>query len=395
MIDLAFRRYRALERSFDAPFRRFLHQQIDWKERLIGIKGARGVGKTTLLLQRIKYDLQGKPSLYISLDDPAFSSMDLVDFAEDLSKLGISYLFLDEVHRFPGWSQSIKTIYDYFPDLNLIFTGSSMIELSRASGDLSRRGAMYHLPGLSFREYINLSEQQDFPAYSLEEILKPDFQIELDPLKPIALFKDYLQYGYYPFFRESNAAMYLEKLKETINLTLESDIPAVEEISLATVRKMRIFMGILSANVPFKPNISKLAELLESTRESVVKYLFLLEKAGVLSLVSAPTKGVRALGKPDKILFDNTNIMYAFSPTADKGTLRETFFVNQLSQGGHRVTFDHQADFKVDDRYVFEVGGKSKPNKQIQGRENSYIAADDLEVGFGNKLPLWYFGFLY
>jgi len=395
MIDLAIRRYKTLEKAFHIPFRRYLHAEIDWSNRLIGIKGARGVGKTTLLLQRIKYDLKGKNALYLSLDDPSFASLDLVEFADDLSKLGFTHLFLDEVHRFPNWSQSVKTIYDYFPDLHLVFTGSSMIELSRASGDLSRRAAMFQLHGLSLREYINLSEQKDFQAYRLQELLQDDFQIDLEPLKPIALFRKYLESGYYPFFRDSRPAIYLEQLKETINLTLERDIPAVEEISLPTVLKMRKFMGILSSSVPFKPNISKLSELLESTRESVVKYLYLLEKAGVLSLLNTSTQGIRALGKPEKILFDNPNIMHALATSVNVGTQRETFFVNQLSKAGHTLTLDKQGDFKVNERYVFEIGGKSKTSEQIRGIENSYIAADNIEVRWQNKLPLWYFGFLY
>lgn len=395
MIELAARRYKTIEKSFHTPFRRYLHTQIDWDNRLIGIKGARGVGKTTLLLQRIKFDLKSEKALYLSLDDPSFASLDLVEFADELSKLGFTHLFLDEVHRFPNWSQSVKTIYDYFPDLNLVFTGSSMIELSQASGDLSRRAAMYKLNGLSFREYINLSEQQDFQAYRLEDIIQEDFQLDLGVLKPIALFQQYLQYGYYPFFKESSPAVYLEKLKETINVTLERDIPAVEEISLASVLKLRKFMGILSSSVPFKPNISKLSELLESTRESVVKYLYLLEKAGILSLLNTFTKGIRALGKPEKILFDNPNIMHALAIATNVGTQRETFFANQLSKAGHTLTLDKQGDFKVDERYVFEIGGKSKTGEQIQGVENSYIAADGIEVRWQNKLPLWYFGFLY
>jgi predicted AAA+ superfamily ATPase len=395
MIDLAIRRYKTLEKSFAISFRRYLHNHIDWNNRLIGIKGARGVGKTTLLLQRIKYDLKGQNALYLSLDDPSFASLDLVEFADDLSKQGFTHLFLDEVHRFPNWSQSVKTIYDYFPDLHLVFTGSSMIELAKASGDLSRRAAMYQLHGLSLREYINLSEQMDFPAHRLEDILQDDFQLELGKLKPIALFRQYLQYGYYPFFLESSPGIYLQKLKEAINLTLESDIPAVEEISLGTVLKMRKFMGILSASVPFKPNISKLSELLESTRESVVKYLYLLEKAGVVSLLNSSTQGIRALGKPEKILFDNPNIMHAFATSVNVGTQRETFFANQLSKAGHTLTLDKQGDFRVDDHYIFEIGGKSKSWEQIRGLKNSYIAADDIEFRWQNKLPLWYFGFLY
>ncbi len=395
MLDLAFRKYKNIEKSFRISNYRYLFEKIDWNDRLIGIKGGRGVGKTTIMLQRAKFNLSNQSVLYMALDDPAFANLDLIDFADIVSKNGIEYLFLDEVHRFPNWSQSIKSIYDYYPDLKIVFTGSSVIEIAQASSDLSRRASMYQLNGLSFREYINLVTDLSLPAIPLQEILLNKSDIKLKGYKPIALFKEYLKYGYYPYFNDSSISTYLDKLKETINLSIENDIPAVEEINIQTIKKMRRFVAILAENVPFKPNISKLSELLNSTRESVINYLQLLERAGVLSLIEASTKGIRALGKPEKILFDNSNIMYSLTANADKGTLRETFFVNQIKNSRYQIKAHPDADYLVDQQYVFEIGGKNKTASQISGLNNAFIAADDIEYGHGNKIPLWHFGFLY
>ncbi len=378
-------------------FKRFLFEEIDLSQRLIGISGARGSGKTILLLQLLKKMQKQKKTLYVSLDDVFFSENRLIYFAEDFYKKGGELLFLDEVHRYKNWSQELKNIYDSLPDLQVVFTSSSALDIYRGSHDLSRRLIMYQLPGLSLREYIEFQYDIKFPAIALENILSnhQEFCNTINQkIRPIAVFLEYLRSGYYPFFKESGET-YLQKLNNTVNLAVELDLPAIHDIDYRAIIKIKKILSILSRIVPYKPNIEKLAKQVGTTRDTLLRYLYYLEKARIVKWLVSNTYGINYLNKPDKLYLDNTNLAYAISTVLpDIGNLRETFFLNQLS-AKHLVTYPKKADFLVDNQYTFEIGGKNKTQKQIQGTKNAFIAADDIEFGFENKIPLWLFGFLY
>ncbi|MBC8343280.1 MAG: ATP-binding protein [Bacteroidetes bacterium] len=383
--------------SIDTSFIRDFANTIDWKDRLIGIKGARGVGKTTLLLQYIKRNLPISQSLYVSLDNIYFSSNILVDLADEFVKTGGEYLILDEVHRYSNWSIEIKNIYDTHKNLKVIFTGSSILHIDHRKADLSRRVVFYEMPGFSLREYINIKTENAFGAVSFEDILKNHQELSIDitkNIKPIALYNDYNRIGYYPFFLE-NEATYHKKIEEIINVVMEIDIPQSFEISLQSIEKMKKLLYIISSSTPFKPNIVKLSEKIGATRNTIKTYLHYLERAKIIQLLQSDTKGVSILQKPEKIYLYHPNLMYAFtSEKSNIGTNRETFFYNQVG-ASENLTSSKRADFIVNDKYTIEVGGKNKDKSQISGIENAFIAADNIEHGFGNKIPLWLFGFLY
>lgn len=379
-------------------FTRFLIDEIHWGDRMIGISGARGSGKTTLILQHMKSNLPvGAEALYVSLDDIYFAGNPIVLFAEEFYKKGGEYLFMDEVHKYPDWSRELKNIYDNLSDLKIIFTSSSALDIYKGGYDLSRRAVVYNLPGLSFREFIELKYRLTFPAYPLEEILHEPERIARGinaKIRPLKLFEEYLQSGYYPFFIESERN-YPERLINILNLILENDVPTIFNIDYYSVMKIKKMLAVLSRIVPYKPNIEKLARQAGTTRDTLLKYLYYLEKAEVVKWLTKDTFGINYLNKPDKIYLNNTNLMYALnSEKPDKGTLRETFMLNQLMVR-HKVTYPKKGDFLIDGRYLIEVGGKAKNAGQVPGRENSFIAADDIEFPHGIKIPLWLFGFMY
>ncbi|CAG4995584.1 hypothetical protein DYBT9275_01673 [Dyadobacter sp. CECT 9275] len=378
--------------------RDFIHQ-IDWeRNRLIGIKGARGAGKTTLVMQYLKQTaLPTGQSLYVSLDDLYFSAHQLYNLGEAFVRTGGRLLVLDEVHRYANWSQEIKNLYDDFPDLRIVFTGSSIMHLERSKGDLSRRAVMYHLHGLSFREFLQIQQIASWPAVSLQDLLNDHTQIALDltqTIKPLAHWNDYLQYGYYPYFLE-NKDVYPQKLTETIQLSLELDLPAVYGISYASVDKLKQLLVVLAESVPMKPNISKLSETLNTSRALVVEYMHYLEELGVLMLLHRDSFGITRLQKPEKVYLSNPNLQFALHQSRpDIGTLRESFFLSQV-QPLHKVEYTEKGDFELDRKVTVEVGGANKSRQQLAGVENAYVAADGLEVGYGDKIPLWMFGMLY
>ena len=379
-------------------FKRYLYNQIDWTNRLIAIKGARGVGKTTLMLQYMKEnDTKDGTFLYVSLDDIYFTAHTLIEFAEAFYKDGGKVLLLDEVHKYPGWSREIKNVYDSYPKLKLIFTSSSILQIFKGYADLSRRAVTYDLFGLSFREYLEISGILKIPSLSLPEILNKHIIWESkisNQIRPLKHFKKYLQYGYYPYFIE-NIDVYYQKLMNSTNLTLEYDLPSVQHIEYANIHKLKKLLYILATSVPVTPNISKLSEQIQTTRATVIQYLDHLKNAQIINLLNTDFLGNGYMAKPEKIYLQNTNIMYAFAPeNVNAGNLRETFFYNQLSCI-HNVTLPRQSDFIVDKKYTFEIGGKNKTHQQISNLKNSFIAADDIEYGFKNKIPLWLFGFLY
>lgn len=385
--------------SINTDFKRYLWNKIDWSNRLIAITGARGVGKTTLLLQYIKEKLDANPDevIYVNLDDLYFSKNTIVDFANEFVKRGGKYLFLDEVHKYNNLSQEIKNIYDYFNELKIVITGSSALDIFKGNADLSRRAIMYKMQGLSFREYIALKYKYPFPVLTLEQILtNPANYISkiLTEIKPIKLFEAYLKTGYYPFFLEDEQNFHI-RLKQTVNHVLESDLPSVEKIDFSSVHNLRKLLSILTEIVPFKPNILKLSKQVDVSRETLIKYLYLLSRADLLMLLQTGTFGISKMNKPEKVYLNNTNLAYALSDTqVNKGTLRETFFYNQVSEGNN-VFYSAKSDFFVNNKYTFEIGGKNKTRKQISNIDNAFIAADNIEYAQGNKIPLWLFGFLY
>jgi len=378
-------------------FKRYLAGKIDWNSRLIGIKGARGAGKTTLLLQYAKEHLpQDNQTLYVSLDDLYFTENTLVDFAEQFANQGGKYLLLDEVHRYQNWSQELKNIYDDQPDLKIIFTGSSLIHLNQAKGDLSRRAVMHELAGLSFREYLNFMQGTAFNPINFEQLLEYHTSEALqivEKIRPLAHFSDFLEYGYYPYFKEA-PKLYHQKLSETISLALSIDLPSSHDISFGSVEKIRLLLHIISESVPFKPNISKLSERIGISRNSLVQFIRYLEDIRVIKCLYADTKGIGALQKPEKIYMHHPNLQYALaSEKPNIGNVRESFFINQLGVLG-LIKYPSEGDFAFRD-YVFEIGGRGKTNKQVKHLENSFVVADEIEIGHLQKIPLWLFGFLY
>ncbi len=376
-------------------FTRYLLPEVDWNQRLILLLGHRGVGKTTLLLQQMKADVS--KSIYLSLDDYYFEEKRLIEVVGALYDLGYRSFYLDEIHRYVHWSKELKNVYDDFTDSKFIVTGSSILEISKGQEDLSRRAVVYPLVGLSFREFLLLEEKVDLPVLTLDQIMQQHATIASDYLDHFdfkSSFKNYLTYGYYPFYREGKR-VYHQKLQETTHLVIDSDITPFEELNYSTVRVMKKLLYVISQSVPFIPNISKLAEKMGVTRNTILKLLDILDKAQLLSLLHTSTEGISMLQKPEKIYLQNTNLAYMFAhESPNVGNLRETFFFNQL-QVRHQVTAPKYGDFMVDSQYVFEVGGTSKTSKQIQGVPNAYLAIDGIEGGVGNRIPLWLFGFLY
>lgn len=382
--------YKKLLRETNVSFFRYLYGEIAWDNRMIGIRGPRGVGKTTLMLQRIKQNLDVNDVLYVNADDIYFSEHRLIDLAERLVQRGVHYLFIDEIHKYKDWSKELKLIYDYYSELQVVFSGSSVLDLNKGSSDLSRRAVMYHLYGMSFREYLKLMQGIDIPVFSLDEIVSG--QVEKVSLKtPLLFFEQYLRQGYYPFSREGG---FEEKLRQIINLTLETDIPIFAEISAAMGLKFKKLLAVIAQSVPFKPNMSKLAELIGTGRNSMGDYLRYMEDAGMIIQLKDDTGGIRSLGKVEKVYLDNSNLIYALADgEANVGNMRETFFVNQM-RVKHVVSSSSIADFEIG-RRTFEVGGKSKRKKQIETAEEGYVVKDGIEFSSGNILPLWWFGLNY
>jgi predicted AAA+ superfamily ATPase len=379
--------------------KRYLISKINWSNRLIAIKGARGSGKTTLLLQQIKFYLpKDAQPLYASLDNMYFLENNLVELAEEFVLQGGTHLFLDEVHKYPNWSREIKLIYDQFPNLKTVFTSSSILEIYKGESDLSRRVVPYYLKELSFREFIYFKLEKELPVFSLNEILDNHKEIAREINKklatPIKYFKEYLEYGNYPYFLE-DIESYELKLVQTINLIIESDLNAVENIAYEDSRKIKKLLIAIAQSVPFTPNIKKLSERLGINRTFLINAIKLLNRADLVMELYRPTKGVGALTKPEKLYLNNTNLIYALArQQAEVGPLRETFFANQMKHI-HEIHLAEKGDFIINKKYTFEIGGKNKATKQIRGVENSFVVRDDMEVGGLNIIPLYLFGFMY
>ena len=380
-------------------FHRYLFSEIKWRNRLLGIKGGRGTGKTTLLRQHVleEFGGVGEKALYVSLDDLWFSRNSLIDLADWHRKRGGTHLFIDEVHYLKPWQTYIKNLTDCFPDLSVVYTGSSMLKIDYGGADISRRQIVYDLNGLSFREYLAFEGIKDVSPLGLDEILDNHREIARKIARGVSIlkhFRNYLSFGYYPFYREDRESFHV-RLQSVVNQVLEVDLPTIEEVSTATVFKAKKMLAILADSVPQTPKMAVLYRELETDRNQGLKILKALARSGLLGLLSTEKVSLKDMSRPDKIYLDNTNLMYALSREVDTGCRRETFFLNQLRASGHDVTYPAQGDFLVDGRHTFEVGGSGKGFSQIKDMPDSYVAADDIEVGIGNKIPLWLFGFLY
>ena len=385
-----YQKFETLLQNTTTDFKRYLYENVSWDSRMVGIIGARGVGKTTMILQHIKEKLDSKKALYVSADDMYFSKNRLLDLADDFYKNAGEYLFIDEIHKYTEWSRELKNIYDSFPTLKVVFTGSSVLDILKGSADLSRRAIIYKLQGLSFREYLNFFHNYEIEVYSLEQIINNEVRLE-NIQHPLPLFNDYLKCGYYPFGIENELNL---RLGQIIVQTLESDIPQYANLNVGTSRKLKRLLSIIAESVPFKPNFSKISEMISVSRNSLDDYFSYMEKAGLIGQLRNETGGIRGLGKIDKVYLDNTNIIFNLvGDKSDVGNLRETFFFNQM-RVDNEVISSKKADFVINN-YTFEVGGKNKQQNQIEKDGKSFVVKDDIEYGYLNVIPLWAFGLNY
>ena len=399
-MDYIKEKFRKKLAAVSLSFIRSIMQEIEWNARLIGIKGARGVGKTTLILQYIKkYHKHDDSVLYVSLDDIWFSDHRLTDLTDDFVKKGGRFLFLDEVHKYPDCSIEIKNIYDDYPELHIVFTASSMLEILDARADLSRRAQVYKMQGLSFREFLNFTQNTDLKIYSLHEIVAGQYRIEeeiLQHVKPLRFFRDYLSKGYYPFFNEI-PSLYYSRIEEIINMIIEIELPLLRGVDISFSQKLKKLLLIISESAPFVPNITKLSERIGINRNTLIGYLHFLQEADLTKNIYKDASGITRMQKPDKIFLENTNLAYAVNPLSpDTGNIRETFFLNQL-QFHHKVSYPENGDFIVQEPgQEADVGG-SKNLKQLANwqKENAFAAIDDIEYGNDQRIPLWLLGFLY
>lgn len=371
---------------------RYLHDEIEWKSRLIAILGARGVGKSTLVLQHIKLHEDIDTTLYVSADNIYFSVHSLLDLANEFYNLGGKALYIDEIHKYKNWSQEIKNIYDSFPELKIVYTGSSILELEKGGADLSRRKLEYRLPGLSFREYLMISRDINVRTHSLQDLLTHKVEFPYTEYKPLALFKEYMKEGYYPFFDDYG---YYMRLSSIVNQILENDIKDFAEMTVSTARALKKLMYIIAQSVPFKPNYSKISKDIDVNRKLVSDLMIYLEKAQLINILRDNSFGISSLGKVEKIYLNNTNLSYALvGDMTDIGNARETVFLSLLNPI-YDITSSPYSDFIVDKKYTFELGGKNKKHKQIKDVKDSYLVKDDIEYGSANIVPLWAFGLLY
>jgi hypothetical protein len=376
-------------------YKRFLYEKIDFSERFIGILGARGAGKTTILLQYLKTNTS-KNTLYIIADHPIVVQLGLFTIADEFQKIGGEILIIDEIHKVKSFEIDLKLIYDSFFGLQILFTGSSAVAINNAIADLSRRAMIYKLPILSFREYLELETSFSFSSYSLEDLLSNHTNIAsdiLEKVKPFAYFKEYLKSGAYPFYK-LNKNSYTEKLLNSSMQVLETDLPMIYTIDYDKINALKKMMIMLCQSEPFDINISKLCGAVELNQRTLYRYLWILQAAGLVRILGAKSSGVSIISKPEKLYLDNTNLFSIFCDSAKEGTIRETFFASQISYN-HTLNYPKSGDFIIDDKFVFEIGGKDKKFFQVKDIPNSFVVADEIEIGYGDKIPLWLFGFLY
>lgn len=377
-------------RRTPTSFLRYMYNRILWQARMIGLVGPRGVGKSTMVKQHILRQPDRERWLYISADNLYFYNHTLTGLADEWVKENGEHLIIDEVHKYKGWSRELKQIYDTHPELQIIFTGSSILDIHQGAADLSRRALVFQMQGLSFREYLKMSKDIELPTYSLEEILNQKVELPLD-FHPLPYFREYLSKGYYPFSEQPGYELLLQQI---MNQTLEVDIPQYAGMNVSTSRKLARLLAILSESAPYKPNMSNLTVELKVSKNDLPDYLVYLEKAGMISQLRDETGGFRGLGKVEKIFIDNTNLMYALKGSrANIGSVRETFFYNQMRVNNEVVSAKH-TDFRIGDS-IFEVGGAKKGSRQLEGDPKGFVVRDDIEFGHSNIIPLWHFGLNY
>lgn len=369
-------------------FVRYKYFEINWNSRLVGIVGPRGIGKSTMILQRIKKSPEGN-HLYVSADNIYFTNHSLIQLADDFVKEGGTHLYIDEIHKYYGWSRELKQVYDTHPSLHIIFTGSSVLDIKRGEADLSRRALMFMMQGLSFREYLQLFHGIKSRAYALEEIL--NHQVEIPGVEhPLPLFREYLDHGYYPFALEGDFA---QRMLQVVDQTVEVDIPQYADMKASTARKLKRMLVILSELAPYKPSVENLAVEIGVSKNNVPDYLVYLERAGMIGLLRDDTSGMRNLGKVEKVYVDNPSLMSILTPSPNIGNVRETFFYNQM-RVNQNISSSKVSDFTIGE-YTFEIGGKKKGKKQIETVKEGRIVKDDIETGHGIIIPLWNFGMNY
>ncbi len=398
MEKLRLRSNQKIERV-STDFKRDEFEKFDWTVRLMGVKGARGIGKTTLFLQHLKttYGFSEK-AIYLSLDDLYFTENKLVDIVEQFYREGGLYLYLDEVHKYPNWAIEVKNIYDTYPDMQIFFTGSSMLDIQKSKADLSRRAIIFPMQGLSFRQFLALKYQINIPTYSLADILENANEIiqstDAD-FKPYPYFREYLQQGYYPFFAEGED-WYTDRVEAIMRVVIESDFLLLHNIDIRKIRRIYQLLLAVATSPPFKPNIQKMSERIDIDRNTLIQYIYNLQNVDMLTLLRSPRKGLTLMQKPDKIYLENSNLIYAIAPQQhDIGMVRETFVINQL-KAVHDIHYAEKGgDVLVDEKYVFEIGGQSKKGKQIAKLDNAYIIADNWDFKTANKIPIWLLGLLY
>jgi predicted AAA+ superfamily ATPase len=386
-------------RSVNSHWKRYAYDEIDWNQRLFGIKGLRGVGKTTLMLQYLKFQYpHKKQALYVSADHPWFYSNSLYELITEFEKMGGKLLLIDEIHKYPRWSSELKTGFDAHPDMQFIFSASSAFDIFKAEADLSRRAKIMLLPGLSFREFLEYRHGISLEVLRLDDILENATDITnqiVEIIKPLPLFKEYLMNGYFPFLKVEDDETTRQKLTAVVHAVLENDLAYVQDYSPSNIQKIKKLLGVIAGSAPFTPNISRIANKLHVGRNTIYNYLKHLEDARILNLIHKTGRGVSVLQKPDKVYFENTNLAFALNSKAKSGALRETFIVNQLRNAGHDVYLAKKGDFLIDGDITIEVGGKNKSDKQIMNIQDAYVAKDDIEYAFQNSIPLWMFGLLY
>jgi len=389
-MESLFQKQQTLLARTNLSFKRYMFGKFPWNSRMAGLVGPRGVGKTTMLLQYIK-EQKGTDLLYVSADDIYFSNHRLTEVADEFYKNGGKRLFIDEIHKYKDWSVELKNMYDFYPDLKVCFTGSSILDIRKGMADLSRRALMFSMQGFSFREFLKFEHHIDVEVHSLQDITSNNISL-IDSIEhPLPLFREYLRKGYYPMAKEDNLAI---RLGQILNLTLEVDIPQFANLSVTTARKLKKLLLVVAESVPFKPNFVSLAGKLEVSRNSLEEYLTFMEDAGLIARLRDQADGIIGMGKVEKIYLDNSNLIYYLSAKEPEiGNIRETFFMNQ-TRVNNAVVSSAVADFKID-KYTFEVGGKNKSQQQIKNTPNAFIVKDDIEYGYKNVLPLWAFGLNY
>jgi predicted AAA+ superfamily ATPase len=386
-----------LKKSFKIEYKRYLYNTIDFNDKMIGIFGSRGVGKTTTLFQYLNYlESKNYNALYISLDYPFLSGVDIIDVVEEFVDSGGEYLLLDEVHRYEDFGSYLKTIYDLF-DLKVIFTGSSATSILNAKSDLSRRVTLYSLSGFSFREYLEFKYDLALESFDIKDIFSNHVEIikslPLDNVNILKEFKEYIEVGYYPFYFDKQASYY-QSLLNTINLTIDLDLTSLGLVEQKYTYKLKKLLEVICESKPFEVNYSKIANLAEISRVKLYDYLSYLGDGQMLLLVDENIDGLKKMHKASKIYLNNTNLLYAYCGSCELGTVRETFFANQVSQK-YKLNISKQGDFLIDKKYTIEVGGKNKKYKRIKDLEDSFVVSDDIDLGNANKIPLFIFGFLY